>query len=380
MTPYFDYLLKKIRHYLTGVVSLYPTNGSSKGTILLSYITDPFLIHPDRKLSTYHSNYWECAEIARLFLERGYTVDAIDGSNDTFLPKKPYLACIDIHKNIERLAAVLPKKCKKVFHITGEHWLSLNSAECQRLLALKERRGVALVPRRAVTPHKNLEYADLGTIIGNNRTQTSYAYAGKPLYEIPISSPQTFPFVEEKDFDQARKKFLWFAGSGAVHKGLDLLLEAFVDLPNYTLTICGPIANERDFIEAYRAELFETPNIHFLGRITIEGSEFREIAATHAAIIFPSCSEGCPGSVINCMQAGLIPIVTHEASVEIGNFGALLQEASVKEMKKQIQIFAEQPATEIKERAHRTWEWARTHHTREHFSQTFSHMIDTVIL
>ena len=36
-----------------------------------------------------------------------------------------------------------------------------------------------------------------------------------------------------------------------VHKGLDLVLEAFVAMPEYHLTVCGKVSSEKDFEDAY---------------------------------------------------------------------------------------------------------------------------------
>jgi hypothetical protein len=49
-----------------------------------------------------------------------------------------------------------------------------------------------------------------------------------------------------------------------VHKGLDLVLEAFADMPEYHLTVCGPIQKEQDFERAYYRELYQVPNIRRL--------------------------------------------------------------------------------------------------------------------
>jgi hypothetical protein len=46
-----------------------------------------------------------------------------------------------------------------------------------------------------------------------------------------------------------------------VHKGLDLVLEAFARMPECQLTIVGPVRNEPEFVNVYRKELFHTPNI-----------------------------------------------------------------------------------------------------------------------
>jgi len=45
----------------------------------------------------------------------------------------------------------------------------------------------------------------------------------------------------KKDFNRGRNNFLFFSGSGNVHKGLDLLLEAFSQLPAH-LYICQYIS------------------------------------------------------------------------------------------------------------------------------------------
>ena len=69
------------------------------------------------------------------------------------------------------------------------------------------------------------------------------------------------PWPDQKDFDRCRNSFLWFGSNALVHKGLDRVLEAFAEMPEYHLTVCGPIHEERDFLATYHRELFDTPNI-----------------------------------------------------------------------------------------------------------------------
>ena len=50
------------------------------------------------------------------------------------------------------------------------------------------------------------------------------------------------------------------------------------------------------------------------------------------ALVYPSCSEGGGGCVINCMHAGLIPVVSYESSVDISHdCGVIFKENSVEE-------------------------------------------------
>ena len=79
---------------------------TTKGNVLLSYITAPFRHKLADNWPTSHSNSWECFQMARTFLDFGYAMDIIDWTDDRFLPKKDYDVFIDIHSNMERLRTI----------------------------------------------------------------------------------------------------------------------------------------------------------------------------------------------------------------------------------------------------------------------------------
>src|SRR3989344_6157475 len=113
-------ILKKILLRLSGgVVHLSPQE-KTRGNVLISYITLPFVA--SNRILNAHTNRWECKEIANIFLERGYAVDIIDWTNTTFIPKKKYTYFLDIHSNIERITPLLNKDCIKIFHATTSYW------------------------------------------------------------------------------------------------------------------------------------------------------------------------------------------------------------------------------------------------------------------
>ena len=70
-----------------------------------------------------------------------------------------------------------------------------------------------------------------------------------------------------------------------VHKGLDLVLEAFAGMPEYHLTVCGPVASEKDFERGYNQELYHTPNIHTFGWIDVDSPKFINLAAQCVGIV-----------------------------------------------------------------------------------------------
>jgi glycosyltransferase involved in cell wall biosynthesis len=360
------------------IVTLGPHKHGMK-YVLISYLTRPFNLKADDPPFYSHSNQWECKQIADTWIKYGYNVDIIDWNNSTFLPKKDYSVFIDIHSNMERLAPLLGKKCKKILHITGAHWDFQNDAENKRLLALKERKGFVLQPRRQVPPSFGIEYADCATILGNGFTRGTFAYSGKPLFPIPLSTTMQFPFFENKEFDNNRKNFLWFGNSGMVHKGLDLVLEAFCDLPDYNLTVCGPIKQEPDFEKAYHKELYDTLNIQTLGRINVRSKQFLKVVKENSALIFPSCSEGQSGSVITCLHTGLIPIISYESGVDIDDFGILLKTCSIDEIKDSIKTISNFSENKLKTMSHKAWQYARKTHTKERFSECYDQFVNKMV-
>lgn len=373
-----DYdLLKKVRLTLSrGVVHLSP-KGRVRGNVLLSYITLPFVISD--KLLDAHTNRWECREVARLFLEQGYAVDVIDWTNTTFTPKKDYHFVIDIHHNLERLSPLLPKNCVKVFHATGAHWLFQNTAEYTRLLDLQKRRGVTLIPQRIMSPSLAIEHAEVVTLLGNDFTESTYTYAKKKTYRIPLSTTHTYPSPTQKNFENAKKNFVWFGGSGMVHKGLDLVLEAFTAMPEYNLTICGKVSNEKDFEETYYKELYQTKNIRVVGLIDPGSAEFKKICDDSIALVYPSCSEGQSGAVITTMHAGLIPIISYQSGVDTRDFGKTLKENSIEEIKKVVNEIATLSPEALQSMSLGAWEFAQKNHTRETFTEHYKNFIQGLL-
>jgi glycosyltransferase involved in cell wall biosynthesis len=341
--------------------------GPARGRVVLSYLTDSFDSDP---LQHYHTNRWECRCMARAFADASFDVDLINHDDRLYRPPGDCAAVIDLHSNLERLAPLVPAAAKKILHATGANWAFQNNAELARLAALRDRRGASLPPRRQVPPSRGIEVADLATTTGNAFTIGTFAFARKPMYRIPLSSTYTQEWPAEKKIDGCRTHFLWFGSHGLVHKGLDLVLEAFAQTPELKLTVCGPVSSEPDFAAEYRREL-ALPNVRVHDWIDTQSPLFRELLRTHASIVYPSCSEGGGGSVITCLHGGLVPIVTREASVDTEDFGVELREASVAAIVESVRRVAAFSATEFATRSRATWEFARRQHTREAFEKNY---------
>lgn len=370
--------LRKLEKKLLGRISIAPS-GNRRGRALLSYVTHPFTITKEALARTPHTNPHECLIIAEILLERGFAVDVIDWTNSKFRPKKKYSIVIDVNQNLERLSGILAPSCAKIFYATGAYWRFQNEAEQKRLTELKVRRDCSLTPRRQMQPSKNIEFADYVTTLGNNFSKETYIFSGKKIINIPLLSTAEFSSPENKNFGTSKKCFVWIGGGGAVLKGLDLVLEAFAALPDHHLTVCGPVASEKDFTECYQKELYGTNNITVVGRIDVRNDTFRQIVEGAVGLVYASCSEGQAGSVITGLHAGLIPIVTRESGTDVEAFGVTLKTASVEEIKGAVQMISALTDAALRERAVAAWRYARTHHTKKIFRERYAAFIDKVL-
>ncbi len=351
------------------VVRVHP-RGRPRGTAVLSYHRDPW-IHPESRTQHYHANRWECGLLGDTLVEAGYRLEVVEYLNGHYRPPADCAFVVDLERNLERFARSVAAGCVKIQHASTAHWLHANQAELRRLDGIRERRNTVLIPRRQIPANRASETADRIIYVGNGYTAATYAFAAKPMQRIPISTVVQSDWPADKDFDAVRRSFLWFGSVGLAHKGLDLVLEAFAQMPECRLTVAGAIGLDEDFVRAYDRELHHLPNIRTLGWVSATAPEFRALLAGQVGVVYPSCSEGGGGAVICCMHGGLIPIVTREASIDVGDFGFELRSAAIDDIVAEVRRVADLPAAVLAARARAAWEHVRAVHTREHFRQVW---------
>ena len=367
------------RKFRGGVVSL-RTAGTAKGNVLISYNNEGFLFkRRGEPVPISHPSYYKGMVMAQTFLDLGYDVDAIHCENQRFIPWKPYDVVVDVRFNLQRLKPYLPETCIKIFHCDTAQAVFQNVAEMNRMLAFQQRKGVTVPANRLETPHLGIDHAQYLTTCGNDFTIKTYAYSGKPIFRLPSITQTTWPWFENKDLEACRHRFLWYGSRGMIHKGLDLVLEAFTQLPDCHLTVVGPVLNEPEFATAYRDELFHTPNIRCVGWLDNSSDQFRNILEHSIAHVFCSCSEAGAAAVIETMAAGVIPVVTYEASVDVEDYGVLIKDVSIETIIQRIRSIAEMSGDELRRRSRNAWETATAKHRPEQFERAYRTTIETIL-
>ncbi|NIT04304.1 hypothetical protein GTO10_05295 [Candidatus Saccharibacteria bacterium] len=354
-------------------VTLFPS-GDFKGRVLFSYLAEPLLWKDSDPRFGGHTNKWKSWKIAKIFQGLGYAVDAIEWTDHKFEPEKSYDVIFDIHANLQRLTS-FNARARKILYLTGSYVDYQNSAELERLKELKKRKGVRLVPRRFIRDagdyKKSLALADYCLLAGNENTHKTFPkrYRGKIH---PISNPGSHLGWRKSRgaFVPVQREFLWFSGGGAVHKGLDLVLEVFSAKPYLVLNVVGPVDHEQDFFDAYREELTRTTNIRYHGFLDPSSEEFREIVSRVFCFVAPSCSEGASSAVLTCLEIGIFPILSRDTGVSLPRgSGFFLRDLSIGEIGSLVDKAYQIPKDELTKRIDVVQNFVLKQHSKEKFSE-----------
>jgi hypothetical protein len=359
-------------------LNLYNNGTESEKRALVSYLVHPFSVSRDDPRFLRHINIWRSYEIVRVLNRLGYTIDVVDYRDTEFVPSREYDLFIGHGGiNFEFLAESLAESTIKIYFATGDYWKFWNEQELIRFSDLYDRKGVELTPDRFIrnSEEKALAIADAVIGIGNEFTAETYAD-----FSPVVMMNNTFLTCEcrglDKDFESGRDHFLFFAGDGNVHKGLDLLLEAFVGLEQH-LWICSRI--DREFAEVYSKELHEHPNIHLLKWIQARSDEFYDLMARCNYVVLPSCAEGQPHSVVECMGFGLIPVVSRACGLDVEDYGILLEPCTIGEIADVVARLSSYPATWHQERSRRVQKIVQEDFSEQAFSKNLQSAVQKVI-
>ena len=351
---------------------------------LLSYLADAVVWPDDHPRLQTHSNFWECREIARLLAARGYGVDAIDWDDSSFPPDKPYDLVLDIDANLQRLAPLLPAAAVRILHLTGSYGPFQHRAELERVADFERRTGKLYSPKRLVRwlelAERSLDLAHACSLLGNEFTLSTYPEKyRKKITLIPVSGSPLSCVRSYSELYPEKREFLWYFGSGAVHKGLDLVLDVFRAHPEWTLHVVGDAPHERDFAAAYGDHL-SLPNVRVHGHLAPGDADFAGKIRNAVCFIAPSCSEGASPAVVTCLQLGLFPILSRQTGVDLPpGCGIYLESLDSTSIEKAVQKALSLGKEEIVRQILSCQQMALKAYSRPAFSAAYSNFLGRVL-
>ena len=310
--------------------------------LLYSYLNPSIKRRVKYILKPSHSNILESITILKSLKKVGINIFSIDHDSNASLDFKKVSHVFGYGKPVfQAISNSINRQINVIHYLTGSEKHFQNNAELKRVYYFNNKYLANYTPRRLVNEPHSLEdfYIKKVILIGNNKTKSTYQEKmnkGVNIKTINATSPievhyekDNYPW--EKFRNNKIKRILFLSGSGLVHKGLDLVIEAIKKLnsPNIELHIMGPY--EQDFFDPLKNQIAELNVVHH-GFKDLRSSITKKIIENCDFLISPSCSEGQSTSVLAGMACGLVPIITEECGVNINENIFSLNSHSINEI------------------------------------------------
>lgn len=280
--------------------------------VLISYICQSYEEDLDGN-NIFHSNYYEINQIVKYFINEGYSVDIINCNRVDLFEKilqKKYRVIFGLGKVFDK-AKNYYKDAVKILYMTENRPNISEKMEKERVEYYKKRYGknVKLNRSKKYYTEDSLRNIDHLIILGDIENFNDINV--NKYYLCPTGLRNEKYKIKKRDIDNTKKNFLWFGSNGAIHKGLDILLDVFNKRKDINLFIFGVNRHDKKILS-----LKSKNNIKVYDKISVKSNEYIEIIEKCTFAILPSCSEATSTSILTSMRHGLIPIVSKNIGFE----------------------------------------------------------------
>ncbi len=370
--------MRRIRRRVIQNQDKYLTDPST-GRALVSFLVQHLLLPPAYR-DRFNSQTLMMESMVRSLNELGYVVDVVNWDNTSWRPSRHYDLFIGHGSiNYKQISDYLSTDTIRIYYSTGTHWREQNVREAERIFNLAKRTGFLLPPDRANLNNEDVAYlaADAIICLGNREVVDRFSMF-RNVFNInnPVS-PLNWEGWHNKDYRNGSKHFLFFAGHGNIHKGLDLLLEVFAEAKDFHLHICQHL--EPTFSRVFSTYLTALDNIHVYGFTKARSPEYDNLANLCDWAILPTCSEGQPGSTIECMAHGLIPILPDSANIDLEDWGVHLPDCEISTIRSVVEYCSRMPSEEIRQRATKVMAVTQESYSQEGFQNRFKAIVSSIV-
>ena len=324
----------------------------------------------------YHVNRIHIYQLLLPFINMGYVIDIYPAEylHEDDIYDIKYDVIFGFGPTYMKLITNNPNALKILFITENAPWV-VREKFAERLDWYKERTGKFPQYARSRTNFyvdEMFSLSDYGISINGSNNISSMLSKLRPIYQLNVNALYGKHKDINKDHKRTRRKFLWFGSTGAIHKGLDLLVEVFRRLPEYQLDVYG--ANQLELKD------MELPsNIVICNKINVLSERFiDEVVNEHSYVISLSCSEGMQSSIATCMMYGLIPIVSNETGYDDNPYAIIPESYDINQIMSVIKKCASTSSEELLKLEHDVMRFASSHYTIEQFTETYNQIISKI--
>lgn len=353
----------------------------SQKTILFAYKS---IVGVD-VINSHHALYYHQNQMIKVMIEKGWSVDlcdCLDRDAAKRLCNKDYKLILGQGPSYLDFCRIYPN-AKKVLFCTENNPVVVKQKFEERVKYFKSRHPSLqkYTQKRRITffTEEHLKFSDEIILMSSEYNEHSFhKYFDHPLRinVNAILNNEFNPNLLNDNINLIRKNFVVFGCTGVIHKGIDILLDAFKQLPNCNLFIYGITKGEKNLYNALK-----NSNTFDCGFIQVTSPEFiKKIVRRALFVILPSCSEGMSSGVATCMCHGLIPIITKECGFDYNNDIEVLPDYRVETVRDVIQRLEKSTDEELRNRRRRLLEYSSDHFSLTHFTKSFRNCFEEVTI
>lgn len=358
--------------------SYLPKSNIKPKKALVSYLADPVIDDLSGTPTSMFSNNGAGRTIPKILNKLGYIVDVMNWDDTKPVDGDYELVVFHGGQNFEQIEKLKTNENKLVYYSTGSYWRYHNNQEQKRLSYFEKRHNKKYKLDREIqhAEEQANTKADAIIALGNQDTANTYTKF-KHVFHLQGASMPIVPLRTINELDSNELGFLFMAGPGNLHKGLDIVLDAWEKLPKELHLHIVTLIDD-DFAQYYKKQLYDTLNIHTYGFVMQRSKQYYDIISTCQFSMLLSCSEGSPGSVIESMHQGLIPIVSRESHVDIGKYGYVLKQNTVEELVGLLQTLSQLKKNEIVQSQLELRSWAEKEFTVQKYEKVFATIVEDI--
>lgn len=350
--------------------------------LLLCYIT---VTDMDFSKAT-HASVHHANQMIKIFIDMGFCIDVCLCNDDIAFERMR-------HRHYDIILGQGPlytRFCKEMNIPLQILWITENTpAVVERKYAERiddfHRRHPAVdysmdVPRNGFLTDEMFRFSPIAIAMQSSYNLQEMGVYFKKLYAINGNAffNADYQFQEEavrQSVQTSKNRFLWFGSMGLIHKGVDVLVDAFREVPQCSIDFYGLSPRELPIFNKIKAE-----NTVNCGRINVQGEAFiQEVVNRHSFMIFPSCSEGMSTAVATCMAHGIIPVVTRECGFAEHEAIMILDDWHVDSIKSKIIALNQMSDETVLNLRKAAYVYARQAFSLRHFEDSFKTIMKDIM-
>lgn len=338
--------------------------------VLLCYVTGAFHIQNWEKQKG--TRNVECAALIEAFVKNGCRIDVCSNNYNGDIGND-YNYVFGFGSAYRRAKTQNPQATSILYLTEKPPYYSLKK-ESERIAYLYERHHIKAPINRSGLYFNNKDITEADYIIMMGKDGDEQLLPNKKVFLVSPTGLKSETYsMKNKDFEIAKRHFLWMGSRGAVLKGLDILYDAFAEFPDLVLHVAG-----LDSVDRRMLKNIKPTNVIDHGYLHIGTNEANKVFDECAYFLFPSCTEGVSTSTLTAMNFGLIPLITSETSVETID-GIYLQSFKVDDIMKELKNRSNTDAIVLKEEAEAVKEFAQNRYSLKRYSEVMYNIIQNIL-